>query len=190
MAAVALMLVFRLDCADAAEGPSDVAGRFEQAVSEYMTIHRQVERTAPPLEVSDDPQKIREAVEARAAGIRTARSGAKQGDLFTPEIGSWFRSRLARAVAQHGYDATDVVEWTVEGVDGEWQPLVINSRFTWGRGWPLFEFMLEVLPELPEELEYRFVDRDLVLLDLDAGIVVDILPSAVKVPWPSNFAES
>jgi hypothetical protein len=35
--------------------------------------------------------------------------------------------------------------------------------------------MLGVLPPLPAELEYRFVAGDLVLLDVDADLVVDVL---------------
>jgi len=36
-----------------------------------------------------------------------------------------------------------------------------------------------VLPELPEELQFRFVERDLVLVDIDADLVIDVLPDAV-----------
>jgi hypothetical protein len=32
---------------------------------------------------------------------------------------------------------------------------------------------------LPAELEYRFVGRDLVLVDSHAGLVVDVLPDAL-----------
>jgi hypothetical protein len=35
------------------------------------------------------------------------------------------------------------------------------------------------LPELPPELSYRFVGRDLVLKDIKAGLVVDVLPNAI-----------
>ena len=38
---------------------------------------------------------------------------------------------------------------------------------------------LERLPELPIELEYRFVDRDLVILDTETLLVVDILENAL-----------
>jgi len=38
---------------------------------------------------------------------------------------------------------------------------------------------LERLPGLPNELEYRFVDRDLVILDTETYLVVDILEHAL-----------
>ena len=39
--------------------------------------------------------------------------------------------------------------------------------------------LLSVLPPLPAELEYRIVGPDLVLLDIDAQMVVDVLRNAV-----------
>jgi hypothetical protein len=36
------------------------------------------------------------------------------------------------------------------------------------------------LPALPYELQYRLVSRDLVLLDVDLGVVVDVLPNALS----------
>jgi hypothetical protein len=39
--------------------------------------------------------------------------------------------------------------------------------------------MFMALPELPDELQYRFVGRDLVLIDLHANLVVDVLREAL-----------
>ena len=39
--------------------------------------------------------------------------------------------------------------------------------------------ILEVLPELPDGLQYRFVERDLVLVDIAADLVIDVLPDAL-----------
>ena len=39
--------------------------------------------------------------------------------------------------------------------------------------------MLLTLPPLPACLHYRFVDRDLVLVDSVAQLIVDFLPAAV-----------
>jgi hypothetical protein len=52
--------------------------------------------------------------------------------------------------------------------------------------WPT---LLRVLPELPAELEYRFSDRDLVLIDGHANVVVDILENALPAP-PCDDRES
>jgi hypothetical protein len=39
--------------------------------------------------------------------------------------------------------------------------------------------LLAVLPMLPEELEYRFIDRYFLLRDRDANLVIDILPGVL-----------
>ena len=39
--------------------------------------------------------------------------------------------------------------------------------------------LLMALPQLPRELDYRIVGRDLVLHDVNADLVVDIIPNAL-----------
>lgn len=39
--------------------------------------------------------------------------------------------------------------------------------------------LLLALPLLPEELEYLFVNRDLVLWDWHADLIIDVLPNAI-----------
>ena len=36
------------------------------------------------------------------------------------------------------------------------------------------------LPKLPDEVAYRIVDRDLVLLDVKANLVVDLIPEVIS----------
>ena len=39
--------------------------------------------------------------------------------------------------------------------------------------------VLRELPLIPDELQFRFVEHDLVLIDIDASLVVDVLPNAL-----------
>jgi hypothetical protein len=39
--------------------------------------------------------------------------------------------------------------------------------------------LLFKLPELPQELAYRFVGRDLTLIDIKARLIVDLIPNAI-----------
>lgn len=43
----------------------------------------------------------------------------------------------------------------------------------------MFACVIEALPPLPAELQYRIVGDDLVLIDVHASLVVDILPRAL-----------
>jgi len=40
--------------------------------------------------------------------------------------------------------------------------------------------ILANLPQLPEDMEYRVVGRALVLRDVDANIIVDFIPNAIR----------
>jgi hypothetical protein len=38
--------------------------------------------------------------------------------------------------------------------------------------------LLRVLPKLPRELEYRLVQRNLILRDIEANLIIDVIPLA------------
>ena len=157
--------------------------RFDQATHEYVALHRQAERGLPPLQISPDGPTIHQAVEARAAAIRRARADATVGDILTADLRPIFRSRIRHAFDIRGQTAADVLAQLREEGE-EWQPAVVNSRFSWRSAVPTPPCVLAVLPVLPEELQYRFVGPDLVLVDSDANLIVDVLPNALE-PGPT-----
>jgi hypothetical protein len=57
---------------------------------------------------------------------------------------------------------------------------VVNGRFPWLRGAGMWLCVLNALPSVPEELQYRIVGRDLVLVDVHANLVVDSLRDALR----------
>jgi hypothetical protein len=38
--------------------------------------------------------------------------------------------------------------------------------------------LLQLFPSLPAHLEYRFIDRDLILWDSHANLIIDVIPNA------------
>ena len=63
---------------------------------------------------------------------------------------------------------------------GEVVKLVVNGRYP--DTIPLSSVppqILQALPPLPQELEYRFIETSLILLDVQAHIIVDYLTGAV-----------
>jgi len=153
---------------------------FRQAVDRYMKIREAVERRLPPFEVFDDPQRLQMAVDARSDGIRHARAAARQGDVFTAEVTPLFRARIHRVFSGHAGAVADLLDEMLEE-DGQFAPPVVNGPFAWSAAVGTPPAVLAVLPPLPDALQYRFVGADLVLLDVDANLVVDILPGALPV---------
>jgi hypothetical protein len=154
--------------------------KFLHSVEEYMTLRRAIDRRLPPLEVSDDARKIHFAVEARAAAMRRARAGARIGDIFNADAGELFRGRIRDGFASRTQDVAELFHEMNE--DGEpWKPAVVNGRFSWRTAAATPPYVLAVLPTLPEELQYRFVGPDLVLVDIVANFIVDVLPEVLDV---------
>jgi hypothetical protein len=161
-------------------GDDDAVKQFLQSVDEYMTLRRHLELRLPPLEVSDDAQRIDGAVEARADEIRRVRAGARTGDIFNGGAGDVFRSRIEQAIATSPCNVAALSRETHE--HGErWRRAVVNDRFIWRTAAPTPPCVLAVLPALPRELQYRFVGPDLVLVDIDVRLILDVLANVLDL---------
>lgn len=190
--AATLVLAFAGGSAYADQGTAEERAlhRFEHAVSTYSMLHRQLERSVPPLEVTDDMYALYEATEALADRIREARPQAREGDIFDPEVSQFLRIRIQKALGDHQIAIGDLLaENMLEVPPGLERPRT-NERFPWDWGAAIPVCLLDVLPGLPEELEYRFAGRDLVLIDIHAELVVDILQGALPSPNPRGILTS
>ena len=84
-------------------------------------------------------------------------------------------------MAAHRVDPNDIVrELHDERQRGARQP-VVNGAYDWRLGAWMWPALLQTLPPLPTDLQYRIVHDDLVLIDLRAGLVVDILDDVMEV---------
>ena len=152
---------------------------FAAAVDDYVAMQRRLKRAALPVAMIADPEQAEAAAEEFRLLLRDARPQARQGGFFPPAVADVFRFRIRLALREHAYD----LEAMTAAVDAEasttgwWTPIANQPLPLTGPGaaWPL----LTQLPELPSELEYRLVARDLVLLDIDANMVLDILDVAL-----------
>lgn len=178
------LLIALLAGAGAAQTPlagSDGTLAFVRAAESYAFMHRRLERQLPPLEVNANPETIRRAIDAMAAAIRAARSDARQGDLFNPAAQATFRTRIATALRSHGLTAADVLDAErADAVEAPPATLMVNGDFPWRAATAMFPAILEALPPLPPELQYRIVGRDLILVDVHASLIVDILPRVLE----------
>jgi hypothetical protein len=166
--------------AQAQGDPSPAVRQFMDATREYAALHRQLESRLPRLEVTSHPDTISAAVQAMAAAVRAARPAARPGDVFTEALAPELRARIAVALAAHGFTADDVrAAEAAEGLAAPGPPLHVNESFPWRYATSLFPCILDALPPLPPELQYRIVGNTLVLVDLHADLIVDLLPYAL-----------
>jgi hypothetical protein len=152
---------------------------FQRNVDAYLVLRREATRSIPALRVTADAREIFETVEALAEAIRAARPTAKPGDLFTPDVAKLFRHLISDTLRRNRISVADLIADLNEEVPPETPRPAVNRRFPWGRGAAMLPCLLATLPELPPALQYRLIERDLVLLDVEAHLVVDLLLDAL-----------
>ena len=153
---------------------------FTARLREYLLLRQE---TAPDLlaepRLFDDPTEMLFVRDALRRSIRDARPGARAGDLFTPQVASAFRHIIAATAAAHRVDPKDIVrEMRDERLPGA-RPPMVNHSYDWRLGAWMWPALLQTLPPLPPDLQYRIVGDDLVLIDLRANLVIDILEHAM-----------
>ena len=150
---------------------------FNQRVADYVDLQK---RAARPLGDADDtksPTEITNRELALANAIRAARPQAKAGDLFTPPAAAVLKELIAA-----NYRRSPDVRDTRKDAERELPDFtpIVNEMYPPAH--PLGTFpptLLRVLPPLPDEVEYRFVTHHLILRDVTANLIVDVLPNAV-----------
>lgn len=152
----------------------DIAADFSARIETYLELRRALEKGLPPLTVTDDPADIVRAELALARRVRVARAGARQGEMFTPEIRADFR----RVLALETDPATCVA--IMDENPGAFSTR-INGTYPKERAVSTVPAnILAVLPRLPDDIQYRFLGPHLVLHDTRANVILDRLPCAIR----------
>ena len=147
---------------------------FNERVWTYSELRSKLEKGLPPLTVTDDPAEIRGAVHALARRIRVARAGAQEGEIFTPTISIEFRRILLLEMNASTWAAI------MDDNPGEFSK---HINGTYPEKKPLSTVppnVLAVLPSLPDDIQYRFAGRHLILIDTRAGVILDRIPYAIN----------
>jgi hypothetical protein len=131
--------------------------QFTTAVNEYVELHRVLANPLADLTRGANPDQTARARRAHRSLIREARALAERPKIFTPCVAEYLREQIRHAV----------------------------SAFPPGREDWRFAAVFDALPELPIEMNYRFEGPDLMLLDVEADRIVDVLEDAL----PSSARE-
>lgn len=149
---------------------------FHKHLEAYMQVHQQAEARVPNLKRTDDPMEISGREKALADMIMTLRAGAQESVIFAPDAQQHFRDIIQQDFARRsGADRRALVHELPKGVK-------VSVNTIYPTMIPLATFpaaLLQKLPDLPPELEYRIVGRHLILRDVKANLIVDVLRDAV-----------
>jgi hypothetical protein len=150
---------------------------FRQRLAAYVKMRNEAAAGLPASKPTDSPDKITGRERQLAQKLRSLRSAGKQGDIFTPEISTEFR-RLIR-LAWRGSDASQMRHSLARA---EPVSLTLHINDAYPTSVPLQSTpatLLQNLPSLPKEIEYRIIGHNLVLRDAMANLVVDFIERAI-----------
>ncbi len=158
----------------------------EDRVESYVDhVHKKAAKQVGELPPVATPEQIQAHQRALADAIRTLRPEARQGDLIVPEVQPILKRILVGELSgRAGAPARKEILNGNAPIDPDHDdrmqvPLRVNASYP--DGTPVSNVppsVLLTLPLLRKEVEYRFVNRDLVLRDVAANLILDYLPRA------------
>ncbi|HVF50156.1 MAG TPA: hypothetical protein VNA19_08720 [Pyrinomonadaceae bacterium] len=150
---------------------------FEERAEAYAKERERLEETLPKLSKESTPEQIHAHKTAFRELVRKSRAGARQGQIFDRVIAAHIRATIRSEFK--GRERAKLRE-TVMEADTKGVPLRVNYPY------PETKELLEIpptlllkLPQLPKQLRYRFVERNMLLVDRENGLIVDYMRNAL-----------
>ncbi len=151
----------------------ETLAEFRRRIDDYAALRSRLEAGLPPLVVTLNPDDIERFERNLANRIRHARD-SRRGQIFIPAMETQLKQMLvARADPS-----------TVETIMDDGPPeFDIDVNDTYSKERPLATMppnILLMLPDLPSDIEYRFVGRHFILRDARANIIIDEIRNALS----------
>ena len=155
-----------------------IARDFEERVKEYVKLRERLEEQMPKLSKEAKPVEIDKHKKEFQEKVRLARKNSKQGEMFTPETAD-----LIRAIIKDEFKGKERVELRKTVLlDAETKAVPIRVNYPYPDTQEQIETpatLLLQLPQLPKQMRYRFVRRNLLLVDRENGLIIDYVNDAI-----------
>jgi hypothetical protein len=171
----------------------EVLAKFAEEVSEYVALRRKIAGQLTPIPPKATPEQIFANQEAMKHAIERARRGAKRGEFFKKDVEAAIRRIIQKEMQSPERDAVvkEIKQGNpkVEGVPMRQNPTVdvkkdvplrVNGDYPDSAPYSSVPpSLLLKLPQLPDEVRYRFVGRHLILRDTEANVILDFILDAI-----------
>ena len=150
---------------------------FEKKAKDYADARARIERRLPKLPKEASVEQIAAHKSALQAAIQKERSKQVGGNIFTPESATLIRRMIKNEFK--GWEGSEI-RTTVLEAENKGVPVKIN--YPYPASAELVEMsptLLLSLPQLPKSLRYRFVGRNLVIMDRDNALIIDYMTNAL-----------
>jgi len=176
---------------------AEALDELEDNVEHYVKkVHKKAAKGITPLPAQATPEQMTAHQTALADAIRALRPQARQGDMFVPECVPIVKRIIAAELAgRAGAGARKEILNGNPPIDPDHDDrmqvkLAVNAPYPAAA--PVSSVppsVLLTLPLLEKEVEYRFVNRDLVLRDVDANLILDFIRLAAPPLVPATPAK-
>lgn len=150
---------------------------FRERVKDYTKMREAIEEKMPPLAKESTPEQIQAHKTELEKRVREARAGAKRGELFTPGIAAFIRKTIKRE-----YKGKELVELREAVLEADTKGVPVRVNYAYPESKELVEMpptLLLKLPQLPKQVRYRFVGRNMLIVDRENGLIVDYMLDAL-----------
>jgi hypothetical protein len=149
---------------------------FQKRLNGYVEMRTKLAHELRPLKTTANAAELAARQESLAAAIQQTRKNARVGDLIPTPV-----AELVRRVIQSDFKsrAPETRRAAVSEVADGVAP-VINRTYPAKAALPTIPpLLLAKLPLLPDNLQYRFLDRHVVILDGDTEIIIDYVANVL-----------
>ncbi len=159
--------------------PADklVEAEFEKNIRAYTQQREALESELPRLAKQSTAEEIQAHKTALLKKVLADRTGARRGQIFTPEA-----ELLIRKIVTNHYPSQERLELRKELAEAENKTVVVAVNAVYPETAELLEMpptLLLALPELPKQVRYRFVRSSLLIVDRESHLIVDFMTNAL-----------
>jgi hypothetical protein len=150
---------------------------FENRVKGYMKLRNRIKAKLPKLSKDSTPEQIESYRKSFEEKLRAARGNVHSGDIFRAGVAAYIRKTLRTEF--QGKDRAELRDIVFEA---ETQGVPLRVNYPYPEKKELSEMpatLLIKLPQLPKEVRYRFVGRNMLLVDRDNNLIIDYMVDAL-----------
>ena len=188
-AAAAALLCLTLAAAARAQSPAaqptpalsakekQTVAAFEKRVKDYVALREGIEAKMPKLSKDATPEQIEAHKKSFQEAVRNARVGAKPGQFFTPDAAA-----LIRATVRDELKGQERRQMREEVAKADTDAVALRVNYPYPESEELLEMpptLLLRLPQLPKQVRYRFVGRNMLLVDRENALIIDYMTDAL-----------
>lgn len=154
-----------------------ITAGFLDRIGAYVQMRQKLETSTPALPKQATPEQIDQHQRTLAAAVLAARTTAVAGEIFGADMSALIKRRFRTLFT--GAKGARLRHDILDEYPGP-TPVSVNGLYP--DRVPLTNMpgpVLNQLPSLPDEIEFRFVGDQLILLDPHAHLVIDFIRNAL-----------